>query len=221
MYMKKLLNKYWPIFVIFVVWFLFSSPYFLKGLAQFPSKYLVTFFPPWSYSYGMALKNNAMPDVISQIYPWKKVTIDTWKQGKVPLWNPYNFAGTPHLGNYQSAVLSPFNLLLLLFPEKDAWSLLILLQPLLAGLFMFIFLGSLDRSDIESLIGSIAFMFCGFIVTWMAYGTLAYAVLWLPLMLFAINKHLNKKISWWNLPLLSISIALSFFSGHFQISLYV
>ena len=219
--MKILVNKYWSILVIVAVWFLFSSPYFLKGLAPFPSKYLVTFFSPWSAQYGMALKNNAMPDVISQIYPWKKITIDTWRQGKIPLWNPYNFAGTPHAANYQSAVFSPFNLLFFILPEKDAWSLFILLQPLLAGLFMFMFLGSLDRSDTASLIGSIAFMFCGFIVTWMAYGTLAYAVLWLPLMLFAINKHLNKKISWWNLPLLSISIALSFFSGHFQISLYV
>lgn len=219
--MKKLFNTCWPIFVIFVVWFIFSSPYFLKGLAPFPSKYLVTFFPPWSYSYGMALKNNAMPDVISQLYPWKKVTIGTWKNGSVPLWNPYNFAGTSHLGNYQSAVFSPFNLLFFIFPEKDAWSLLILLQPLFAGLFMYIFLRSLKRTEMASLVGSIAFMFCGFIVTWMAYGTLAYAVLWLPLMLFAINTYCSKSASWWSLPLLSVSIALSFFSGHFQISLYV
>ncbi len=219
--MKILFKRFWPYLVIINVWFIFSSPYFFKGLVPFPSKYLVTFFPPWSYSYGMALKNNAMPDVISQIYPWKKLTIDTWKDGKVPLWNPYNFAGTPHLGNYQSAVLSPFNLLFLLFYEKDAWSLLILLQPLLAGMFMFIFLGSLDRSNSARLVASIAFMFCGFMVTWMAYGTLAYAALWLPLMLFSINMHVSKNASWWNLPLLSLSIALSFFSGHFQISLYV
>src|SRR3989344_6396166 len=40
-------------------------------------------------------------------------------------------------------------------------------------------------------------------------------------MLFSINKHMSKSASWWNLPLLSLAIALSFFSGHFQISLYV
>src|SRR3989339_1877099 len=98
------------IILIILVWFLFASPYFVKGLVPFPAKYLVTFFPPWSAQYGMALKNNAMPDVVTQIYPWKKITIDSWKLGQVPLWNPYSLSGTPHAGNYQTAVFSPINL---------------------------------------------------------------------------------------------------------------
>ena len=179
----------------------------------FPSKYLVTFFPPWNASYGMPVKNNAMPDVITQMYPWKKLTVDTWRNGEIPLWNPYSFSGTPHLGNYQSATLSPFNLLFFIFREVDAWSLLVLLQPLLAGLFMYIYLRSLERSQAGSLIGSLAFMFCGFLVVWMAYGTLGYAALFLPLILWAIRKN--------NGILVSIGLALSFVSGHFQISLYV
>src|SRR5258706_8310785 len=124
--MKKILSKFWPIFCIFTLWFIFASPYFLKSLVPFPSKYLVTFFPPWSASYGMPLKNNAMPDVITQIYPWKKLTIDTWKLGQIPLWNPYSFSGTPHEANYQSAVFSPLNMLFFFMPMSDAWSWLIL-----------------------------------------------------------------------------------------------
>ncbi len=214
------IKKYWPILFIVFVWFIFASPYFLKGLVPFPSKYLVTFFAPWSAEYGMPVKNNAMPDVITQIYPWKRLTIDTWREGHVPLWNPYSFSGTVHAGNYQTAVFSPFNLLFLLLPMIDAWSVLVLLQPLLAGLFMYGFLRSLDRSYEASLVGSFAFMFCGFIVVWMAYATLGYAALWLPVTLFAIHSGF-KKYSWWNLCLLTLGLALSFFSGHFQISLYV
>ncbi len=217
--MKKFI-RFWPIFFIFGLWFIFLSPYFLKGLVPFPSKYLVTFFPPWSAAYGMPVKNNAMPDVITQIYPWKKLTIDTWRSGQIPLWNPYSFSGTPHAANYQTAVFFPFNLLFFVFPFIDAWSILVLLQPLLAGMFMYIFLRSLDRSKESSLVGSVAFMFCGFIVVWMAYATLGYAALWLPLILFAIHNQF-KKPSWWNLLLLSVAISLSFFSGHFQISFYV
>lgn len=211
--MKNFFIKIWPIFFILMIWLIFSSPYFLKELVPFPSKYLVTFFPPWSSQYGISVGNNAMPDVISQIYPWKRVTIASWKMGQVPMWNPYSFAGTPHAANYQSAVFSPFNLLFFVLREIDAWSFLILLQPLLAGLFMYAFLRSLVRSQPASLIGSIAFMFCGFMVVWMAYGTLGYAVLWLPLILYAIQTE--RKL------LLTASIALSFLSGHFQMSLYV
>ncbi|MEK9143670.1 MAG: YfhO family protein [Patescibacteria group bacterium] len=219
---KKIMmwKKYWPFVVIFLVWFIFASPYFFKGLVPFPSKYLVTFFPPWSAQFGMPVKNNAMPDVITQIYPWKMITIDSWKQGQIPLWNPYSFSGTPHAANYQTAVFSPVNLLYFVLPFLDAWSVSILLQPLLAGIFMYFLLRSLDRSKEASLIGSIAFMFCGFLTVWMAYGTLGWAVLWLPLLFAAVVMHVNKR-SWWNPVIVSLGLAWSFFSGHFQMSVYV
>lgn len=218
--MQKIFRKIWPLLFILIVWFIFSSPFFLNGLIPFPSKYLVSFFPPWSASYGMPLKNNAMPDVIGQIYPWKKITIETWKQGEVPLWNPYSFSGVPQAANYQSAVFSPFNILFYFFSMPIAWSWLILLQPLLAGLFMYGYLKELDLGDYPSILGSVAFMFCGFITVWMAYGTLSYAALFLPLILLAILRSFKRPV-WWAPPLLSLGLVLSFFSGHFQISLYV
>ena len=168
----------------------------------------------------MALKNNAMPDVVTQIYPWKKITIDSWKQGQVPLWNPYSFSGTPHAGNYQTAVFSPVNLFYFILPFLEAWSVSILLQPLLAGIFMYFLLRSLDRSKEASLIGSTAFMFCGFLTVWMAYGTLGWAVLWLPLVFAAVRMHVNKR-SWCYLVIIALSLMSSFFSGHFQMSVYV
>lgn len=218
--MKHVLKRFWPIVVIVFVWFIFASPYFFKGLVPFPSKYLVTFFPPWSAQYGMPLKNNAMPDVITQIFPWKKITIDSWKQGQVPLWNPYSFSGTPHAANYQTAVFSPVNLLYFILPFLDAWSMSILLQPLLAGIFMYFFLRCLDRSKEASLIGAHAFMFCGFLTVWMAYGTLGWAVLWLPLLFAAVLMHIHKR-SWQNPFIVSLGLVWSFFSGHFQMSVYV
>lgn len=218
--MNILLKKYWPVGVILFIWFIFASPYFLKGLVPFPSTYLVTFFPPWSAQYGMPVKNNAMPDVITQIYPWKKITVDSWKLGQIPLWNPYSFSGTPHAANYQTAVFSPINLLFFLLPFLDAWSISILLQPLLAGIFMYIFLRCLDRSKEGSLVGSIAFMFCGFLTVWMAYGTLGWAVLWLPLTLTGVLMHIDKR-AWWKPVLVAGATAWSLLSGHFQMSAYV
>lgn len=217
----KLLKIFWPILLIVFVWFVFSIPYFVQNKVPFPSNYQVNNYGPWNSYPGFAgpVKNNAMPDLISQIYPWKTITIDSLKQGILPLWNPYSFSGTTHLANYQSAVLSPFNLLFFILPFIDAWSILVLLQPLLAGIFMYLYLRSLKLRNISSSIGSISFMFCGFITSWMGYATLGYAILFLPLALFAIEKfYTTKKLS--NLILLSVTLPLSFFSGHFQISLY-
>ena len=219
--MKNKILNYWPVIFIFIIWFIFANPHFLKNKVPFPSNYQVNNFAPWSTNsrFWGPVKNSAMPDIITQIYPWKHLAIDIWKQGQVPLWNPYTFSGNPLLANYQSGVLSPFNILFFVLPFVDAWSILILLQPLLAGIFMSLFARSLRVSKAGSLISSISFMFCGFITAWMGYGTLGYAILFLPLALFAIEKYyLSNK--WIFLVLLSIALPLSFFSGHFQISLY-
>jgi len=214
------MKRFLPILCIFFVWLIFSVPYFFKGFVPFPSDYLVSFFPPWSASYGMPVKNNAMPDVITQIYPWKTITIDALKNGQIPLWNPYSFSGTVHAANYQAAAFSPFNLLFFLFNHIDAWTMLILLQPLLAGFCMYFFLRTIHRSSWASTYGALSFMFCGFLVVWMAYGTLGYAALWLPLIYGGIAKFF-KRHTWWSNGAISFGIALSLVSGHFQISLYV
>lgn len=206
--------------VVIAVWLLFSLPYITGGRIPFPSTYLVSFFPPWSAYHGLPVKNNAMPDVITQIYPWKKVTIDSWKIGQVPLWNPYSFSGTSHAGNYQTAVFSPVNLLFFMFPMIDAWSIAVLLQPILAGLFTYILMRQMRASGVASAVSAVSFMFCGFVVTWMAYETLVWAALWIPLIFVGLLK-LHERMSWGWGSLVSISMALSFVSGHFQISLYV
>lgn len=219
--MKIFLSRFWPILFIVAVWLIFAHPYFIFGKAPFPADYLINVFAPWSAypEFAGPVKNSAMPDVITQIYPWKNLVIEIWKSGTIPLWNPYSFSGTPLLANYQSAVFAPINLIYFVLPFVHAWSIHILVQPLLAGLFTYMFMRALKVGEIGAVISSIAFMFSGFIATWMAYGTLPFAILFLPLALFAIEKYFQTK-KWFYPLLLSITIPLSFFSGHFQTSLY-
>lgn len=218
--MKKIVY-YWPAIFIVILWSIFASPYFFRGKVPYPSTYQVNFFPPWSAyeKFWGPIKNNAMPDVIDQIYPWKHFTIETWKKGEVPLWNPYSFSGNPHLANFQSAVLSPFNALYFFLPFVDAWSINVLLQPLLAGVFMYFLMRAFNVEQTGALISGIVFMFCGFVVVWMAYGTLSMAIAILPLTIFCIEKSFQRLQKRW-LAILSISLPLSLFSGHFQTSLY-
>jgi hypothetical protein len=53
----------------------------------------------------------------------------------------------------------------------------------------------------------------------MAYGTLSYAIIFLPLALYSVEKYYQSEKTRF-LVLLSLCFPLSFFSGHFQISLY-
>lgn len=219
--MRKFLHTFWPLLFIFFVWGIFSSPFLLSGKIPFTGDYQASYFAPWSqYSqFTQPVKNSAMPDVVDQLYPWKSLVIDSWKHMQIPLWNPYSFGGTPLMANYQSAVFSPMNLLFFIFPFKISWGLLILLQPLLAGIATFFFLRKLLATRIASLLSSISFMFCGFIVCWMGYGTLAYAIGILPLILLGQEGYVqSKKFPY--ILLISLGLVFSFFSGHFQISIY-
>jgi len=209
-----------PVFWIVILWGVFSLPYTIKHTVPFPSDYLVSFFPPWNAYFGMPVKNNAMPDLITQLFPWKSLTVFTYKLGQIPLWNPYSFAGTVHAGNYQSAVFSPFNLLFLRPPFLDAWTWLIILQPLLAGIGMILLLQKLGRGTFGIIIGAVSFMFCGFLTTWMGYGTLSFAALWLPYCIFSLAQWFDTRKIWYAFAT-SLFVALSFLSGHFQISIYV
>lgn len=210
-----------PVVLLFCVWLVFALPYVLLNRVPFASDYQVNHFAPWSAypAFWGPVKNGAMPDVIGQIYPWKYFTIQTLKQGELPLWNPYSFSGTNHLANYQSAVLSPLNLLFFVFSFIDGWTALILLQPLLAGVFMYLFMRRVSVGQFGSLVSSVSFMFCGFLTVWMAYGTLGYAMVFLPLALFAVRSFfVTTRIRY--VVLVAASVPLSFFSGHFQTSIY-
>ncbi len=217
-----MLKKVFPLLVIFFVWLVFSKPFFLENKIPYPTSYQLNALSLWNTNEGYLgpIKNPAMPDVVSQIMPWRHLTIESWKNLAVPLWNPYSFSGTLHLANYQSAVFSITNLFFFVLDFNNAWGISVLIQPLLAGIFMFIFTRSLKISATGSLVASISFMFSGFITTWMSWSTLSLAISFLPLALFSIEKYFELKKPIF-LLILFISIPLSFFSGHFQTSLYL
>jgi hypothetical protein len=216
---KKIGKIYMPYLVVSTLWLLFCIPYFFKGLVPVPSTYLVTFFAPWNTSYAMPVKNGAMPDIFTQIMPWKMFTISEWKAGRIPLWNPYSFSGTPHAANFQSAVFSPFTPLFFLLPFIDAWSIMIVLQPLLAGLGIVFFLRQTKHTDLACALAGIGYMFSGAVVTWMGYGTLAMTIAMFPWLFGGLTRMaLGKNFG---TSLIVFSVLTAFLSGHFQMGLYV
>src|SRR3989344_3655161 len=136
-------------FVVFLILFFVTAIFFYKtflhGLVSFPGDLLIAEYNPWkTYSY-LGYNPGSFPnkaqyfDVIRQLYPWKTFTLGLLKSGQFPLWNPYNFSGSPLFANSQSAVLYPLSIFYFLLPQVIAWSLLVVLQPLLAGLFTYLY----------------------------------------------------------------------------------
>lgn len=208
-------------FVLVLVNLFFFRPVWLRGEAPFPGDLLLAEYSPWkSYSYfgysPGAIPNKAQSfDTLRQLYPWRNLAIQSFKQGEWPLWNPYNFSGAPLLANFQTAAFYPLNVLYFLFPFNLAWVFQVLLQPFLASFFFFLLARRLKISFYGGLLGAIAFGYSSFMTVWLEYNTIGQVILWLPLVLLAIEL-LIESFSFFRISLLVFSLTLSFLAGHPQ-----
>jgi hypothetical protein len=191
-----------------------------------PADVIVGIYYPWrdhiwkDHIAGVPFKNGTLSDVVSIIYPWRIYAMELLKQKILPLWIPHALSGTPLLANFQSAVFYPFNFLFFLLDNVTAWSVYIMIQPLLASIFMFLFLKNLKLGNWASILGATVFAFSGFMLVWLEYGIVGHAGLWLPLIFLSIDKlFLEKKFEWVILGAASLSFSL--LAGYPQISFYL
>jgi len=247
--MKKI--AYLPLVVFIIAVFYFFSPFVIYGKLPIPADTIIGLFHPYrdlystNYPNGIPYKNSLITDPVEQQYPWRSHAIQAIKTLHLPLWNPYSFSGTPLLANMQSGVFYPLNIFLLILPMHVGWGILILLEPLLAGIFFYFYVKNLNLSSWASLIGAITFSFSGYAVAWMEWGTIGHVALWLPLILLSVDKIFfyldnsssskfippkagqNAKLQFkiknyhaWFLVFL-FSLVSSFFGGHLQTFFYL
>lgn len=204
---------------------LFFYQYIFFGKVPIPADTIIGLYHPYRDLYaktfpnGIVFKNFLLTDPVRQQYIWRELSINELKKGQLPLWNPYAAAGTPLLANFQSAALYPFNSILFLLPFVHGWSLLVLLQPVLSGLFLYFYLRFLKIDSFAAVFGAFVFAFCGFQISWLEWNTLGHVALWLPLILLAIEQLL-KKISWKWIGILLFAQISQILAGHLQILFY-
>jgi len=203
---------------------------FFSGKLPVPTDTLVGMYHPWldfiakEYPSGIPYKNFLITDPIRQQIPWRKLAIDSIRKGNFNPWNPYAFSGTPLSTNIQSGFFYPFNVLFLFLPFPIAWTALIILQQILSGMFMYVFLKISNKlSSLASLFGASCFMFCGFSTVWLTWGTIGQTLLWLPLLLFLCDvlttpSGLKKRIC--ITTSLGVILTTQYFAGHSQVFFY-
>lgn len=235
--MKNLLKGNGALLILLAAVFIFARAFILQGLLPIPADTIIGLYHPYrdlyaaDYPNGIPYKNFLITDPVRQIYIWKNLSIDILKNGNLPLWNPYEFSGTPLLANFQSSPFYPLNVILFAKPFEISWSIFVLIQPLLAGLFTYLYLRNFKIHQLAAVFGGIVFAFSGFAVSWMEWGTILSTGLWLPLMLLSVEKLIgvfdlknqesrirNQKLAWGILYIFAISSSL--LAGHLQTFFY-
>ena len=92
------------------------------------------------------------PDLAEQVLPWFQVQAREWHAGRLPLWDPYLWAGQPLFGQAQPGAAYPLNWILFLLPLENGhiagWALAwyyVTIHLMAAG-FCYLFCRSLGRS---------------------------------------------------------------------------
>lgn len=225
--MKRLWNTnfFIVLFIILGLIFIYRQVIFEKKIL-FPSNFLAQFYSPWrtekfpEWKVGIPHKPIG-DDQIRIFYPERAFTNDMLAKKTIPLWNPYNFAGTPFLANFQSSIFYPLNILYFFLPQIIAWGILLFIQPIMAAFFMYLFLNHFRLQRPAIWLGTISFGFSGFMLVWSQENiVVAQSALWLPLILFGIEGYLKNKNFWYCLIAI-IALACSILGGFMQITFYI
>ncbi len=176
---------------------------------------------PWRDAAHLVPWNPIMWDGVAEFYPWRLFYARTLHQGFLPLWNPYQFCGTPYLANGQSAVLYPPNLLFVFLPALRAFGASVWLHLVITGLLMYGFLrsGAVGTGRIGALTGAIVWQLSTWQVGWLALPTFLCVSAWLPLTLW-LCWRLVVRPTLARATALGLALGLTILAGHLQIALY-
>lgn len=211
---------------------LIYSSVITEGYVAAPFDIIVGIYHPFrdhiwnNFVAGVPFKNSLLSDVISVILPWKELAVDLWLRNIVPLWNPLVGSGLPLAANFQSGVFYPFNLLFLILTKAFSqngfffsWNIYTAVSIIMLSAFTFLFLRQKKVGYEGAIFGGVAASLSGQVLGWLEYGNIVHSFLWLPLMLYSVDKVINSS-QYRFLPLLSLSIGLSLLAGYPLLSIY-
>lgn len=170
----------------------------------------------------------AAGDFTDQFYAFRHFQADELWSGRLPLWNPHTFSGSPFLADIQSAVFYPIGLLIILLFGKGglplfAVELEVIVHFFLASLFVFFLVKRLTGSRLAGLASGIIYAYGSYLTS---YPKLQMAILegqvWVPLALLAVHVAAEKekqgkrrRASIW-LALGGAALGLTALAGHGQ-----
>ncbi|HEY3332366.1 MAG TPA: hypothetical protein VGK19_20220 [Capsulimonadaceae bacterium] len=159
-------------------------------------------------------------DGIIQFYPWRLFAAEMLKSGYIPLWNPYEFCGTPFLANSQSAVLYPLNVLFLIFQPAYAFGVSAILHLSMTGLFLYAFLRRVSGLGAgAALLGGAVWQLSTWQVSWLALPSFLDTSAWIPLALLLAHR-LASRPSVARAAALGLCLGVMMLAGHLQIAVY-
>lgn len=164
------------------------------------------------------LLSSRSTDLYSIFIPFIKFGFGEIKKGNLPLWCPHIFSGMPFMGEFQSALLYPLNLLYLILPFPVSINYIIALHVFLGGVFMYLWSRRRKLHFMASLLSSIIYMFAApyFLHIYGGHMPVICASAWNPLIFFSIDSFFEEKSRKW-VFIGIFAVAMQILSGYPQV----
>lgn len=133
-------------------------------------------------------------DFVSYFYPIKRFIRDyVLSHSTIPLWNPYQFSGTPVFANIQASMFYPLGFLFYLIPTEPAYECTIILHCALGAIFMYAFARDLSLNRAGAFLAAVIFSYNGFFMGHVYAGHLTFvqSYIWIPLIFLYLHKFVN------------------------------
>lgn len=155
------------------------------------------------------LPNYGRSDLVQVSEPHRWFMNAEYRAGRIPLWTPYAFCGTPLA---RAPIFSPFELLYVLWPTPRVLPWIQLATAIVAATGAWLFICRILRSgSVAAIMCGVAWPLTGFLTLWQGYD-LSYPVVFFPWQLL-MTLVLMEKTSCLRIVGLSVVTALTLISG--------
>lgn len=119
--------------------------------------------------------------------PWFEVIGQSVREGRIPYWDPYQFAGYPFLSNPQVGFFYPPTWLAVVLPANVAISWYVVVHLWLAAVGMLLFARVMGGSWLGAAVAAVTYGFSGFFAArlWAGHIGLVATFAWLPWVVLA------------------------------------
>ena len=157
----------------------------------FLTLFFVIFFRPALFSGKFYLTS----DAFFYLYPLRMLAFDQLRHGMLPLWTPQIMSGYPLLSMAQIGIGYPLTWTYLFLPGHWAEEIYALAPYLLAPAFTYAYLREIGRTHLGAVLGALSFTYGGFMISPLTTysGLAANAVMWLPLILIAVERARTRR----------------------------
>jgi hypothetical protein len=165
-------------------------------------------------------------DIGSLILPWFQFQAGEWHQWRLPLWDPYSWAGQPLFGQAQPGAAYPLNWVLFWMPLDHGWlrqdvlHWWYVLVHYLAGLTAYALCRDLGRSRLASILGGIVYSLAGY-VAYTDSPQMLQGAIWAPLVFLFLFRAERGNRPLPHAVLSGFFLGVAWLVGHHQMQIYL